>query len=66
MTESTAPMFFHGRVESYASLDTLQVKDYSRYAMGAFDAEAKQQRHDTQFPLDLKACFKLGERLSQN
>lgn len=65
VTESTAPMFFHGKTESYASLDTLQVKDYSKFAMGAFDAEAKKQRHDTQFPIDLQECFKLGERLSK-
>ena len=65
VTESTVPMFFHGKTESYASLDTLQVKDYSKFAMGAFDAEAKKQRHDTQFPIDLQECFKLGERLSK-
>ena len=65
VTESTAPMFFHGKAESYASLDTLQVKDYSKFAMGAFDPEAKKQRHDTQFPIDMQECFKLGERLSK-
>ena len=65
VTESTAPMFFHGKTESYASLDTLQVKDYSKFAMGAFDPELKKQRHDTQFPIDLQECFKLGERLSK-
>ena len=65
VTESTAPMFFHGRVESYASLDTLQVKDYSKFAMGAFDPEAKKQRHEEQFPIDLQECFKMGERLSK-
>ena len=65
VTESTAPMFFHGKVESYASLDTLQVKDYSKFAMGAFDPEAKKQRHNEQFPIDLQECFKMGERLSK-
>ena len=65
VTESTAPMFFHGEVKSYASLDTLQVRDYSKYAMGAFDAKAKQARHDRQFPLDLQECFKMGEALSK-
>ena len=65
VTESTAPMFFHGKTESYASLDTLQVRDYSKFAMGAFDPEAKQRRHDTQFPVDLQECFKMGERLSK-
>lgn len=65
VTESTAPMFFHGKVQSYASLDTLQVKDYTKFAMGAFDAEAKQKRHEEQFPLDLKACFEMGVVLSK-
>ena len=63
-TENTAPMFFHGEVRSYAALDTLQVRDYSKYAMGAFDEEAKRVRHETQFPLDLAACFAMGRELS--
>ena len=65
VTESTAPMFFHGKVESYAALDTLQVKDYSKYSMGAFDATAKQERHDEQFPKDLEAAFAMGTRLGR-
>lgn len=65
VTESTAPMFFHGEVKSYASLDTLQVADYSKFAMGAFDPEAKQERHNIQFPIDLQECFKMGEELSK-
>ena len=65
ITESTAPMFFHGKVESYASLDTLQVNDYSKYSMGAFDEEAKKKRREEQFPTDLAECFKLGAELSK-
>ena len=65
VTESTAPMFFHGKTESYASLDTLQVKDYSKFAMNAFDETAKKERHEVQFPMDLKECFKMGARLSK-
>ena len=65
VTESTAPMFFHGDVKSYASLDTLQVNDYSKYAMGAFSEEAKRAHHDTQFPIDLQECFKMGAELSK-
>ena len=64
-TESIAPMFFHGQVKSYASLDTLQVKDYSRYAMRAFDDAAKRERHERQFPIDLQECFKMGAELSK-
>ena len=65
VTESTAPMFFKGKVKSYASLDTLQVKDYSKFAMGAFSEEAKKERHDKQFPVDLQECFKMGKELSE-
>ena len=65
VTECTAPMFFHGDVKSYASLDTLQVNDYSKYAMGAFSEEAKRAHHDTQFPIDLQECFKMGAELSK-
>lgn len=65
VTESTAPMFFHGEVRSYASLDTQQVKDYSKFSMRAFDAEAKYARHDAQFPLDLQEAYKMGEELSR-
>ena len=65
VTESTAPMFFHGKTASYASLDTLQVRDYSKFSMGAFDENAKKERHDSQFPIDLQECFKLGAELSK-
>ena len=65
VTENTAPMFFHGEVRSYAALDTLQVSDYSKYSMGAFDEQAKKQRHDTQFPIDMQECFRMGADLSK-
>ena len=48
---------------SYASLDTLQVNDYSKFAMSAFDKTAKKARHDKQFPKDLQKAFDLGKRL---
>lgn len=65
VTENTAPMFFRGEVKSYASFDTLQVKDYSRFAMRGFDETAKRERHDRQFPIDLQECFKMGAELSK-
>ena len=64
-TESTAAMFFHGDVKSYASLDTLQVRDYSKFAMRAFNEAAKKERHDRQFPIDLQECFNMGKDLSK-
>lgn len=65
VTESTAPMFFHGKAMSYAALDTLQVKDYSKYAMGAFDEKAKKARREGQWPADLAACFEMGAELGR-
>lgn len=65
VTEGTAPMFFHGDVKSYASLDTLQVRDYGKFSMGAFDEEAKKARHEAQFPVDLEECYKMGVELSK-
>lgn len=53
-----------GKFETYASFDTLQVKDYSRYSMGAFSEEHKREWREWQFPLDLAACRKMGEELS--
>ena len=65
VTESMAPMFFRGDVRSYASLDTLQVRDYSEFSMGAFDETAKKERHEKQFPIDLQECLKMGAELSK-
>lgn len=45
------------------STDTMQVKDYSRYHLAGFDAEAKRQRHETVFPQDCKKGFELGVKL---
>ncbi len=65
VTESTSGMFFKGQVKSYASCDTLQVKDYSKYSMGAFDEEAKKKHREEQFPADLEECYQLGAELSK-
>lgn len=40
--------------------ETLQVKDYSRYDWTIFDAEARQERHDTVFPEEKEKAFQLG------
>ena len=45
--------------------DTLQAKDYSRYHLGRFGAEAKRLRHETVFPQDCQKAFELGVRLGQ-
>lgn len=58
-------MALHGSVRSYASCDTLQIKDYGRYDMGFFDEEAKKQHREAQFPIDLAECFRLGAELGK-
>lgn len=45
--------------------DTYQFYDYSEYAAERFDAAAKQQRHETEFPVVRRAAFALGEQLVQ-
>ena len=54
-----------GQVDTYASCDTLQVTDYSKYNMDMFDPAHKAQVHQTQFPQDLKQAFSLGNKLAQ-
>lgn len=53
-----------GQVETYASCDTLQVTDYSKYDMDMFNPTHKAQVHQTQFPLDLQNAFELGKKLA--
>ena len=55
----------HGKVVNYASCDTLQVKDYSKYDMGMFSEEAKKIHHEEQFPFDMKRCYDMGVELSK-
>lgn len=65
MTEGMMGMLLRGTVRSYASSDTVQVSDYSKYSMSAFSAEAKKAHHEEQFPLDLQEAFKMGEEMNQ-
>lgn len=54
-----------GEVLTYASCDTFQVPDYSKYNMAMFDPAHKAEVHRTQFPQDLQAAFALGKKLAQ-
>ena len=54
----------NGAVEVYASCDTLQVADYSKYDMASFSEEHKREVREKQFPLDLEKAFEMGARLS--
>ena len=64
-TEKMIGMLLRGSVRTYASCDTVQVKDYSKYSMGLFSEEAKRARHDSQFPLDLESAFRMGAELGK-
>jgi len=39
--------------------------DYSKYAAGRFDAEAKRKRHEEVFPEDCRKAYELGKKLAQ-
>ena len=54
----------NGEVKIYPFYDTLQVKDYSKYDMGGFDGDHKQERNKTQFPEDLKEAYRIGNAMS--
>ena len=65
--ESSSQVFgmLNGEVKIYPVFNTLQVNDYSKYAMGAFDEEDKKLNHEKQFPVDLKKAFEIGAELSK-
>ena len=63
--ENLFRMGLHGEVKSYASCDTLQVKDYSRYDMAYFSEEDKRRHREDQFPTDQAECFKLGAEMGR-
>ena len=58
-------LLLHGKIDHMASCDTLQVSDYSKYSMGAFDEAEKKQQRSEQFPLDLEEAFRLGAAMSE-
>ena len=66
MEEYFAPYrFLNGRTEILASCDTLQVKDYSKYDMRAWNEEHKKAVYESQFPIDLERAFLMGAELSR-
>ena len=52
-----------GSSEYYTVCDTLQFKDYSKFATGIFDEEHKRKVRKEQFPKDLQAAYDIGFRL---
>ncbi len=56
---------FVGPTQVLVSGDTLQLKDYSKtdWAWTMFDPQAKQERHETVFPLECQKAFEMGNAL---
>jgi multimeric flavodoxin WrbA len=52
-----------GNVEVYASHDTYQFSDYSKYHSGAFDETHKRKVREEQFPKDMEAAYEIGRKL---
>ena len=49
-----------GSSEYYASCDTLQFDDYSKFAAGSFNEAHKRKMREEQFPKDIKAAYDIG------
>jgi len=62
--EKTFSKWLNGTVEYLASYDTWQFDDYGKYTTKMFDLEQKAKTRAERFPLDLKAAFEIGARLS--
>ena len=56
---------FVGPAEVFVSGETLQLKDYSKtdWPWTLFDPDAKQERHETVFPVECRKAFELGAAL---
>ena len=52
-----------GTTEYIMANETWQWNDYSKYASGMFDVEAKKKRREEIWPQDLQKAFDLGKRL---
>lgn len=55
--------YLGGEVETYASFDTYQFSDYTKYHAGAFDETHKRKVREEQFPKDMEAAYEIGRRL---
>ena len=62
VTEMAMERIF-GSCESFFVTDTLQFRDYAKYAATRFDPEAKKKRHEEQFPIDCRNAYELGARM---
>lgn len=56
---------FGGNSEYLAVTETLQVSDYSKYAITMFDAAQRYERRETVFKDDCEKAFALGQRMCE-
>ena len=54
---------FIGPTKVLISGNTLQINDYDRYNWTIFDAEGKNERHKTVFPLEKQKAYSLGAEM---
>ncbi len=65
LTESLFKGILNGEVRTYASCDTYQVCDYSKFDMAVFDPEKKKAHREKQFPIDLENAYQMGYELGK-
>jgi len=53
-----------GTTEYFASYDTFQFDDYSKYAAGIFDRSHKEKVRAEQWPIDCEKAYEIGKRLA--
>jgi len=54
---------FVGNTKVLIAGNTLQVKDYSRFHWTMFDAKAKQEHHEKEFPKEKQQAYALGAEM---
>ena len=57
--------FLNGEVRLYPVSDTLQVTDYTKFAMRGFSEAEKKKANAERFPADLQNAYQLGAALSR-
>ena len=53
----------NGEVVDYASCDTWQFTDYSKFQTAMFNEEHKHKMREEQFPKDLAEAYQIGQKL---
>lgn len=54
---------FGGKMEYVCTCNAYQFDDYSKYAAGMFDVNAKTESREKQFPIDCQNVYKMGRRM---